>query len=80
MVAALNHFHICALHDVGEAAAADAGVQASIRFLVMEHLEGQTLADRLLRGALPMADVSGMRSSWRTPSITHIDAGSSTAI
>ncbi|HET9261835.1 MAG TPA: protein kinase [Vicinamibacterales bacterium] len=56
-VAALNHSHICALHDVGEAAPADAGVQASIRFLVMEHLEGQTLADRLLRGALPMADV-----------------------
>ena len=45
-VAALNHPHICDLHDVGEAhspeSPASSGV--SIRFLVMEHLDGQTLA------------------------------------
>ena len=54
-VAALNHPHICQLHDVGEAAPGGEG--APIRFLVMEYLEGQTLEERLLRGALPMADV-----------------------
>ena len=51
-VAALNHPHICGLHDVGEAA----GPEATC-FLVMEHLEGQTLADRLVRGPLSPPDV-----------------------
>src|SRR6476469_3694077 len=37
----LNHPHICTLHDVGH----DAGTS----FLVMEYLEGETLADRLAR-------------------------------
>src|SRR5262245_49940968 len=47
-VAALNHPHICDLHDVGEAAKPDSsGLGAdTIRFLVMEHLDGQTLAER----------------------------------
>ena len=55
-VAALNHPNICDLHDVGEAPDPDApGSHAvSIPFLVMEYLEGQTLADRLVRGALPL--------------------------
>jgi len=42
----LDHPHICALHDVGH----DNGVD----FLVMRYLEGETLADRLRRGALPL--------------------------
>src|SRR5688500_10229982 len=47
-VAALNHPHICDLHDVGEAARprSPASSPDSIRFLVMEYLEGPTLADR----------------------------------
>ena len=45
-VGSLNHAHICVLHDIGE----DRGAH----FLVMEYLEGETLAQRLSRGALPL--------------------------
>ena len=45
-VASLNHPHICTLHDVGR--------QAGVAFLVMEFLEGETLAERLKTGALPI--------------------------
>jgi Tol biopolymer transport system component/tRNA A-37 threonylcarbamoyl transferase component Bud32 len=52
-VSALNHAHICTLYDVGRAPATSSG-QADIDFLVMEYLEGETLADRLAKGALPL--------------------------
>ena len=45
-ISSLSHPHICMLHDVGR--------QDGTDFLVMEFLEGETLADRLARGALPM--------------------------
>src|SRR5437667_6940477 len=44
-ISQLSHPHICTLFDVGE------------NYLVMELLEGETLADRLSRGPLPLADV-----------------------
>ena len=44
-VAALNHPHICTLHDIGN--------QDGIDFLVMEYLDGETVAQRLEKGALP---------------------------
>ena len=56
-VAALNHPHICTVHDVG-AAVPDDGVTsggAPVHFLVMELLEGETLHQRLARGPLPIA-------------------------
>jgi eukaryotic-like serine/threonine-protein kinase len=46
IIAALNHPHICVLHD--------AGLENGIDYLVMEYLEGQTLAKRLQKGALPV--------------------------
>jgi len=55
-VAALTHPNICALYDVGSAADPDPSSAAGsvIRYIVMEHLEGETLAQRVARGALPM--------------------------
>jgi Tol biopolymer transport system component len=48
-ISSLTHAHICTLHDIGE--------QDGVEFLVMEYLAGETLAHRLLRGALPLEDV-----------------------
>src|ERR1700685_1956885 len=40
-IASLNHPHICTIHDVGHEGGTD--------YLVMEYLEGETLAQRLLK-------------------------------
>lgn len=44
-VSSLNDAHICTVHDVGH--------QDGIDFIVMEYLEGETLAKRLEKGPLP---------------------------
>ena len=46
-ISSLNHPHICTLHDVG--------IDGDVSYLVMEYLEGDTLADRLKKGPLPLA-------------------------
>src|SRR5215468_3802598 len=45
----LNHPHICVLHDIGS--------QDGLDYLVMECIEGETLAKRLEKGALPLEQV-----------------------
>ena len=47
-IAALNHRHICTLHDVGH----DRG----IHYLVFEYLVGESLSDRLSREPLPLSE------------------------
>src|SRR5688572_24710858 len=48
-ISQLSHPHICALYDVGE--------ERGTGFLVMELLEGETLAQRVERGPLPLHEV-----------------------
>src|SRR5215470_4682811 len=48
-ISSLNHPNICQLYDVGQ--------QNGVRYLVMELLEGETLSERLRRGALPLEQV-----------------------
>jgi serine/threonine protein kinase len=48
-ISSLNHPHICALYDVGH--------QEGTDFLVMEYLEGETLAKLLEKGPLPLAQI-----------------------
>jgi len=71
-VAALNHPHICAVYDVGSEGGAD--------YLVMEYVEGETLAARLKKGRLELAaaltvacQVADALSAAHAKGITHRD-------
>jgi eukaryotic-like serine/threonine-protein kinase len=48
-ISQLSHPHVCALYDVGH--------QDGVDYLVMEYLEGATLADRIVKGPLPIEQV-----------------------
>jgi eukaryotic-like serine/threonine-protein kinase len=48
-ISSLNHPHICQLYDIGS--------QNGTDYLVMEFLEGETLADRLRKGAMPLSEI-----------------------
>jgi serine/threonine protein kinase len=48
-ISQLNHPHVCAPYDVGEA--------SGVHDLVMELLEGESLAERVKKGPLPLTDV-----------------------
>jgi Tol biopolymer transport system component len=71
-VASLNHPHICVLHDIGS--------QGGIDFLVLEYLEGETLAHRLERGPIPThellkiaTEVSDALDKAHRKGVTHRD-------
>ena len=48
-ISSLNHPHICQLYDIGS--------QEGAAYLVMEFLEGETLSERLRRGAMPLNEI-----------------------
>src|SRR5882672_5426644 len=71
-IASLNHPHICTLFDTGH--------QDDIDFLVMEYLEGETLAQRLLKGSLPIqlvlqyaTEISDALDKAHRKGVTHRD-------
>jgi len=49
VISSLNHPHICTLYDIGR--------QDGVDFIVMEYLEGESLAARLAKGPLPVPQV-----------------------
>ena len=55
VIAGLSHPHICTLFDVGR--------QGDTDFLVMEYLEGETLAARIAKGAMPLDEA--LKVAWR---------------
>ena len=67
-VAALNHPNICTLHDVGP------------NYLVMELIEGPTLADRIAEGPIPLPEALSIVNQIRKPSQPRTSAASSTGI
>ena len=71
-VARITHPHICTIHDVGEV--------NGVPFLVMELLEGETLAERLESGPVPVdravalaADIADALDAAHTKGVVHRD-------
>jgi serine/threonine-protein kinase len=71
-IASLNHPHICTLHDIGQ--------QDGIDYLVMEYLEGETLAQRLQKGPLSLEqlfqyaiEISDALDKAHRKGVTHRD-------
>jgi serine/threonine protein kinase len=72
IVSSLDHANICALYDVGHEAGRD--------FLVIQYLDGETLAERLAKGALPVdraltcaIEIAGALAAAHKVGIVHRD-------
>src|SRR5689334_12260253 len=55
-ISTLIHPHICTIHDVGELPLGE----STVPYIVMEYLDGETLEERLKRGALPIDEAVGI--------------------
>src|SRR5262249_52361512 len=71
-ISQLSHPHICALYDVGSS--------NGVEYLVMELLEGETLSERLSKGALPFdqtlrygVEIADARDKAHGQGIVHRD-------
>ena len=71
-IATLNHPHICTVHDVG--------LESGVDYLVLELLQGESLASRLKRGALPVdealaraIEIAGALARAHRDGIVHRD-------
>jgi len=71
-IAKLSHPHICAIYDVGR--------EGEIEYLVMELLEGETLAERLAKGPVPLpqamrfgVEIAGALEKAHRQGIVHRD-------
>src|SRR5438309_1027780 len=71
-ISSLTHPHICTLHDVGQ--------HDGVDYLVMEYLEGETLAERIARGPVPIEDalviamqITGALANAHKHGVTHRD-------
>ncbi len=62
-ISSLSHAHICSLFDIGSHEGTD--------YLVMEYLEGETLAQRLTRGAVPAEQVLRYGMDSRGNLVSH---------
>jgi len=57
-ISSLNHPNICTLHDIHlrQGSGGQAGYDVDVDFMVMEYIEGETLAQRIARGAIPLEE------------------------
>jgi eukaryotic-like serine/threonine-protein kinase len=67
LLAALMHPHICAVF----CAVFDVGSENQTNFIVMEYIEGETLAARLARGPLPVDQMLRIAAEMPTASRRH---------